>query len=111
MVNGRSPISVVTTGTGTPEFGACVAGSPVAWMCCAFAARVRAAAPAPNPRTLRKKLLRGFISLLLFYVSNVQFYVSNVQRHVRMEDLGRSEEAKSCQTPHRDAGLAKGRVA
>src|SRR5215471_18298812 len=55
IVNGRSGTSGVVTGTGVPE------ADDSACPCCDLAVWANAAAPAPNPRTFLKNLLRGFI--------------------------------------------------
>jgi hypothetical protein len=64
IVNGRSAIFGVKTGTGYPEFGGGIATGTVEGACWALAARASAAAPAPAPRMLRKKLLRGFMLIV-----------------------------------------------
>src|SRR6266568_7583522 len=66
MVHGRSAISGVKTGGAAPGFGGGVVRLPVERACCALDIPASAAAPAPSPRTLLKKLLRGFINGISF---------------------------------------------
>src|SRR5439155_9164983 len=61
MAHGRSPMSGVKTGGAAPGSGGGVVRGPVERACCARDIPASAAAPAPSPRTLLKKLLRGFI--------------------------------------------------
>jgi hypothetical protein len=62
IVNGRSAMSGVITGTGAPELDGCFVAGRSGWATCASAAAL-----ALSPRMLRKKFLRGFISYLLHH--------------------------------------------